>query len=89
MRVRVLRRHIEKANRSRTGKNPVEIALKEAGLRGVEVCSYDVEFTRGNKKYSVPLPFNAEDFVYSYEHGEDVSPITFNLDLSQREPAYV
>jgi hypothetical protein len=91
MRVRVLRRHIQKAQRSRSGRNPVEVSLRECGLRGVEVDPYfgDVLFTRGNRRYSVDIPSEVSDYVDRYDSGEEVFPITFNIDLSSRAPANV
>ena len=76
MRIRVLRRHINKGRRYKYLSCPVALAIREATGKKVKVKESSLE--RG--KNSVVSPHEVTDFVCQFDLGEPVSPFTFTLD---------
>lgn len=76
IRVRVLRRHIEKGRRSSWTMCPVALALRERrGFSHAKVFEKEVE--NGASRLSVPA--DAERFIKRFDSGKPVKPATFTL----------
>lgn len=87
MEVHVTQDHIDRGGKG-VGYSAVELALKEAGFRGVTVGSRNAEWLIENLpkqdgytgKYMVwALPLEVRQFLHAADNGQPIEPFTFTV----------
>lgn len=79
MKITVTREHIENALKDTLELCPIELALKSKGCLHPIVNICGIEFTRLGKEYCVPLSRKLKTFMYRFDDGKPVKPITFTI----------
>lgn len=81
--INVTQDDINKGQKSKCFYCPVALATKRAlKCRNVMICT-DTLKTSG---YTAPLPLDVRQWVWDYDYGQPVQPISFELTLTEVEP---
>jgi len=81
IKIRVLKKHINKGEYRSSERCPIALALEDSGLKFARVSDLELQFEYKGESHSINPTNRVMTFINRFDDRLDVKPFTFNLPI--------